>query len=256
MGVPLLMGRNFTAHDAAQAKPVVIVNEAFVSMHFPGESPLGKTANGEIIGVVRNAPPVNLRRPTQPAIYWAYRQGAFGRMTFRVRTTVDAASVFPAIRDSLQEVDAQLPISNVRTFAEQVNRGLAQENMFAGLSTLFGVLAVVLTCVGFYGVMAYDVARRTNEIGVRLAMGARPVQMSRLIMSEGLFLVVIGAGLGILGAFASTHYVESVLFGVAADDGITITAAVFVMLVIAAIAAFLPARKASRIDPLIALRYE
>jgi predicted permease len=256
MGVPLLMGRSFTAQDAAQAKPVAIVNETFARMHFPGESALGKTANGEIVGVVGDAQFGDLRRPASPAVYWAYRQGAYGRMTFRIRTRVEATSVYPAIRDSLEDLNSELAISNVRTFAEQVERGLAQENMFAGLSAVFGVLAVVLTCVGFYGTMAYAVARRTNEIGVRMALGAKPLQMLRLIMSEGLILVVLGAGLGVLGALASARYIESILFGVSADDGITIIGAVILMLAIAALAALMPARRASRIDPLAAVRYE
>jgi len=257
VGVPMLMGRPLTAADTEGSRPVLVVNEAFVHANFPDTSPLGKTANGEIVGVVRDAPLGSLRQQPAPAMYWAFRQGGgYGRVTFRVRTNVDAMSIYPSIRDSLRQVESRLPVFNVRTFAMQVEQGLAQENMFAGLSTLFGILAVVLTCVGFYGIMAYSVARRTSEIGVRLALGAKPLDVLRLIMSEGLFLVIAGSGVGIAGALASTQYIESILFGLPADDGITITAAVFLMIAVAAAAAFFPARKAARLDPVIALRYE
>jgi predicted permease len=256
LGVPLLMGRGFTPADGKGARPVVIVNEAFLHANFPDSSPIGKTANGEIIGVVRDAAFGRFKQRPAPAIYWTYRQGGFGRMTFRIRTNTDPASVFPQIRQTLMQVDSHLPISNVRTLAEQVDRGLAQENMFAGLSTLFGILALILTSVGFYGIMAYSVARRTNEIGVRMALGARGADVLRLVMSEGLVLVMIGVGLGIGGALASTRYIESILFGLAPDDGATIVAVVLLMLGIAALAAFIPARRASRVDPLVALRYE
>jgi ABC-type antimicrobial peptide transport system permease subunit len=165
-------------------------------------------------------------------------------------------SVFPAVRDAVRQIEPQLPISNVRTLAEQVIQGLPEENMFAGLSTLFGILALALTCVGFYGLMGYSVARRTNEIGIRMALGAKRTDVLHLVMSEGLSLVIIGAGFGVAGALVATRYVENILFGLPPNDGITIAAAVAVMIVVAAVAVFLPARKASRVDPLVALRYE
>ncbi len=262
MGVHVLLGRSFTTADRQGTRPVVIVNETFVHNFFPDTSPLGKTANGEIIGVVRDTRLGRFRQPPGPAVYWPYgHTGAgpgfnYGRITFRVRTKLDPTAIFPAIRDSLTRVDSYLPISNVRTLAEQVDRGLAQESMFAGLSTLLGILALILTCVGFYGIMAYSVARRTNEVGVRMALGAQRLDVFGLVMSEGLFLVLIGTVLGIGGALGLSRYVESILFGLAPDDGATIIAAVLLMIAVAAVAAFIPARKAAAVDPLVALRYE
>jgi predicted permease len=256
MGIPLIAGRGFSAADNQAARQVVIVNEAFVHQYFPDASPLGQTANGEIIGVVRDSKLGRLREGVAPAIYYSYRQGGYGRMTFRIRTKVNPDSVIPAVRQAVQQVDSHLPLSNVRTLAEQVDQTLAKEKMFAGLSTLFGVLALVLTCVGFYGILAYGVARRTNEIGIRMALGAKRFDVLRLVMSEGLFLVLIGSAVGVCGALASTGYIASILFNLEPNDGLTITLAVLLMVGIAVAAAFLPARKASRIDPLVAVRYE
>jgi predicted permease len=257
MGVPLRTGRALTARDAAGTPEVVVVNEAFVRQHHPNDTPIGKTAKGEIIGVVADTPFGSLRRGPGPVLYWPYRQGgAYGRLTFRVRTNIDAMAVLPAIRDSIQQIEPLLPISNVRTLTEQIIQGLPEENMFAGLSTLFGILAVILTCVGFYGLMAYSVARRTNEIGLRMALGATRPNVLRLVMSEGLLLVAIGGAIGVAGALASTRYIERILFGLPPNDILTIAAAVLLMIAVAAVAAFLPARRASRVDPLVALRYE
>ncbi len=260
LGVPLLMGKGLTASDRQGTPPVLMVNEAFVHKYFPNTSAVGKTAGGEIVGVVRDAKIGRLRQEPGPAMYFAYRQrGGFagaGRMTFRVRTDVEPMSVFPAVRDALQKIDSHLPIANARSMTDGINLAYARENMFAGLSTLFGTLALILTCVGFYGIIAYSVARRTNEIGVRIALGAKRFDVLRLVMSEGLFLVIAGIGFGVGGALASGRYIQTILFGLAPDDGVTIILAISVMIAIALLAAFLPARKASRVDPLTALRDE
>jgi predicted permease len=256
MGIQLLAGRSFDRTDDPSSPKVVVVNEAFAHKYFPDVSPLGKTANGQIVGVVRDTKLGRFRRDVQPMIYYPYRQAGYGRMTFRIRTGVEPSSIIPFVREAVQKTDSHLPLSNVGTFADQVDQGLAVENMFAGLSTLFGVLALVLTCVGFYGVMTYNVARRTNEIGVRMALGAGRFDVLQLILNQGLVLVMIGSALGVAIAVVSSRFVASVLYGLAPDDGFTIGIAVLVIAVIAALAAFIPARKASRIDPLAALRYE
>jgi ABC-type antimicrobial peptide transport system permease subunit len=161
-----------------------------------------------------------------------------------------------SIREAVREVDNNLPLFDVKSQSQQADESLAQERLFATLSSFFGVLALLLACIGLYGVMSYGVARRTNEIGIRMALGATAPRVTRMVMRETMLVVVIGVAIGLGAAFGATRLVGAMLFGLAPTDPITISLAVVLMLVVAALAGYLPARRAAKVDPMIALRYE
>jgi ABC-type antimicrobial peptide transport system permease subunit len=176
--------------------------------------------------------------------------------TFYVRTAADPAASIGAIREAVRQIDPTLPLRNVITQVEQVEKRLQQERVFAQAYALFGVLALVLASVGLFGLMSYSVARRTNEIGIRMALGAHARDVLRLVMRESLTLVAVGVVTGLAAAFAAGRLVQSLLYGLSPTDAPTIAISVAVMIAVAAFAGYLPARRASRVDPLIALRYE
>ena len=177
-------------------------------------------------------------------------------MNFEVRTAGDPTALVAAIREAVSEVDKNVPLFDVKTQRRQAEQSLAQERLFATLSSFFGVLALLLVCIGLYGVMSYAVTRRTNEIGIRMALGATAPRVTRMVMRETMLLVVIGVVIGLGGALASTRLIEGMLFALAPRDPVTISLATLLMIAVAAIAGYLPARRASKVDPMVALRYE
>jgi ABC-type antimicrobial peptide transport system permease subunit len=177
-------------------------------------------------------------------------------MNFEVRVAGDPVQLITAVRQAVQSVDSNVPLFAVKTQSEQVDQSLARERTFAQLSTFFGLLALLLACIGLYGIMSYGVTRRTQEIGIRMALGARPGNVLWLVMRETLLLVLIGVAIGLPAALAATQLIASMLFGLMPNDPVTISAATIFMIGVAAFAGYIPARRAARVDPMIALRYE
>jgi predicted permease len=210
----------------------------------------------EIVGVARDAKYTDLRRETPPTVYTPYQQETPGQVNFAVRTAGDTGALTASIREAVRDVDKNLPLFNVKTQSQQADESLAQERLFATLSSFFGLLALLLASIGLYGVMSYNVARRTNEIGIRMALGARRGDVVRLVLQETLLLVLIGLVVGFGTALATTRLISSMLFGLTPNDPITIMLAAWLLIGVAMLAGYLPARRASRIDPMVALRYE
>jgi ABC-type antimicrobial peptide transport system permease subunit len=179
-----------------------------------------------------------------------------GEAVFEVRSAVDPRTVIPAVRSIVSELDKDLPLLSLKTEAEQIERSLFQERLIARLSSFFGGLSLLLACIGLYGLLSYEVARRTREIGVRMALGARPSDVLRFIVGQGIALSAAGAVLGILGALAVTHYLASLLYGVRPFDPLTFLSVALLLGFVALAACYIPARRASRVDPMVALRYE
>jgi len=267
-GIPTLQGRSFTDADSETAPKVALLNEAAVRFYFGGRSPLGAQVRFgqrdgtsppyEIVGVVKDLRYQNLREPDTRLIYLPLPQARdrLGRLTLAVRAEGRPTELTGAINNELHAVSPDILLTNIATLNEQVDQSLVQERLVATLSLFFGLLALSLACIGLYGVMSYDVARRTHEIGIRMALGASAPLVVRLILRETLVWVALGVALGLGAAMATTRWVESLLFGLTAHDPLTIGLAAAGLLVVAAIAGYLPARKASRVDPLVALRHD
>ncbi len=262
MEIRLAAGRGFNNHDTATSPKVALINEAAATKYFPNENPVGQRYGGsaenttevEIIGVVRDAKYASVRDPAPPTLYIPYAQTRAGGVTVAVRTAGLPGSVTNSIREAVKEIDPNLPMMDVSTQIEQVERRFAQEKVFAQAYTLFGGLALLLAAIGLFGLMSYSVSRRTNEIGIRMALGAQRRDVLRLVMRESLILVAAGIAVGVLIAIGASRLVATLLFGLAGTDSLTVAAAIAVMIVVAALAGFLPARRASRVDPMIALR--
>ena len=269
MEIPLLMGRNLTEQDDARAPRVAIVNQAFARAHFANESPIGKCFSFgpekpceiEIVGMARDAKYTSQRDEVEPTVYQSWRQslGRMSRGVFEVRTAGDPTSLIGPIRQAMQEVDSNLPLSNIRTQVQQADQTLAIERTFAKLLTLFGLIAQQLAAIGLYGVMAYAVSQRTHEIGIRMALGADRRKVLMMVVREGMTLTLIGIAIGLAGAYALMKYLETLtelLFGVEARDPWTFAAIAVLLAAVALVACLVPARRATKVDPLTALRYE
>jgi predicted permease len=282
MQIPFLAGRGFNASDYAlaaantaaeisgstpSAAPTpVIVNQMFVGKFLGKENPLGKqfgeapasemgpaSPGYEIVGVVRDAKYGNLRREINPTMYEPQsRSGA----SFEVRAAAEPTAMVPAIRNVVAQINANLPLFNVTTESEQIDRLLFQERLIARLSGFFGILALVLACIGLYGLLAYEVARRTREIGIRMALGAQQRDVLRLVVRQGITLAVVGAIVGIGVALGVTRYLSTFLYGISAADPLTFAAVAVLLTLVALAACYVPARRATRVDPMEALRYE
>jgi predicted permease len=265
MGMPLLLGRKFTdGENNATAPKVAILNDAAARKYFPNQNPIGQrvgpnlenSSQFEIVGVLRDAKYDSVRDQAPPTMYVPHLQTRTLAPTFAVRTTGDPLAMVNAIRDVVRQVDANVPMTDVSTQMEQVERRFLQERTFAQAYTLFGSLSLILAAVGLFGVMSYAVARRTSEIGIRLALGAQRAQVLGATMRESLVLVAGGLMIGLAIAIGASRFVATLLFGIAPQDGATIALAMAIMAAVAALAAYLPARRASRVDPMVALRYE
>jgi ABC-type antimicrobial peptide transport system permease subunit len=236
-------------------------------LFFPNESPLGrrfrlggpdaKPENDKIvIGVVRDAKYMGLKERPWPAAYLPYSQEAGYLWDFEVRFSSEARSTVSAVREAIHEIDPRLPISNTGTLAEQVYRSVLDQRLTAQLSSCFSLVAVFLACIGIYGLMSYAVVHRTNEIGIRAAFGAQQGQILRLILRQGFVLAALGVAVGISLAFTVTRFLTSLLFGVRPFDPLTFICVALLLTLVALAACYIPARRATRVDPLVALRYE
>jgi len=282
LGVPMISGREFTSsddrpfktgEDLDAAASVAIINESFARHYFPGRNPIGRhigfgsdpgtKTNMEIIGVVKDFKYIGLRDEIPDQVFLPYLETGFtgqSHMTVYFRTAVGPAPVMLAARQKVHELDANIPVVAMRTTEEQISESLATERMIASLSSVFGLLATLLATIGLYGVMSYAVARRTREIGIHVVLGASPSSVLKMVMHEVLFLIGVGLAVGIPASIAAVrlggHWISAILFGVLPTDAPTIALAALLMGTVALLAGYFPARRAMRVDPMVALRYE
>jgi predicted permease len=260
---------NASPHAPAKAAPVpAIVNDTFVKQYFPKQNPIGlhlddpvpeepssapRSPGYEIVGVVKSTKYSGLRRDIKPAIYLPLTRGG---TDFELRTAIDTAALIPVIRSIVNAVDPNLPIFDVRTQTERIESLISQQRTIARLSSFFGLVALVLACIGLYGLLAYEVTRRTREIGIRVALGAQQGNVVTLVLRQGIVLVVLGCAFGVAAGLGLTRYLRSLLYGVEPLDPLTFVSVVTLLFVVALAACYLPARRASQVDPMIALRHQ
>jgi len=263
MGIPLVAGRDFNAQDREGSPPVVIVNEELARRYYGGNA-IGKRLRiggsdasfSEIVGVARTARYRNLREQPLPFIYIPLGQEYQAGMTLMVRTAGEPAALVGPLRNEMRSLNRDVPVFSVQTMTERIGGQLAADRMIAVLLSIFGGGALLLAAIGIYGVMGYSVAQRTHEIGIRIALGADQREILKLIVRQGMVLIAIGAGLGLLLALAATRVLKSLLFDVSATDPFTFAVVVPLLIAVALLACYLPARRATKVDPLVALRYE
>jgi predicted permease len=267
VGMPILSGRGITAQDSGNGPRVAVINQAFAKQFFPNTNPIGKRvtdtypgnpASAEIVGVVADAKYNSLREETPTRLYnpifnpfWPEHSAYF-----EIRTSADPATVSSALRAVVHDTNSAIPEIEIHTMSGLVDDSLQTDHFVAQLSTAFGLLAIILASVGLYGIMAFTVARRTRDIGIRMALGAGRSKIVRQVLSETLVLMLIGIAVGVPVALAGTRLIKSMLFGLGAVDPVAIIAACSILAVIAGLAGYIPARRASRVDPMVALRYE
>lgn len=267
LSIPLVAGRDFTKRDTAQSVKVAVINQTMARRFFPDTNPLGrriafgrvegKPPDIEIVGVVEDSKHAEVRDEAYPFVYTPWTQSPrTGRLTFYVRTAQGPATMVPALRRAVAQLDANLPLYDVQTLQAQIATSLGGERLLALLSSVFGMLAALLAAVGMYGVISYSVTQRTQEIGIRLALGAQPSDVLKLVVGQGMKLAVVGVALGLVSAFVVTRLMATLLFGVGASDPVTFVAAALLLAGVAFVACYIPARRATKVDPMIALRYE
>jgi predicted permease len=265
LGIPIVAGRPFGAQDTSTSQRVAIINRALAKKRFPNMNPIGKRFRSsgpadnwlQIVGICADTHYASLREEAPPQFFVPYRQQpAVGDITFMIRTPLAPALLVSAFRGVVQKQDRDLPIIDIRTQQEQIEATMQQERMFAALTTGFGVLALALACVGIYGIMAYTVANRTNEIGIRLALGAQPGQVRGMILRESGWLAGAGVVVGVGAALALTRLVKSMLYGVQPWDPVTMAGGALLLLCVALAASWIPARRAAGVQPMQALRHE
>jgi putative ABC transport system permease protein len=274
MGIKLLRGRFFTEQDTQSSPLVAVIDEDFARQHFPNEDPIGKFLEGnkelniphfEIVGIVSHVRNYGLDTPgpVQAELYYAFKQvpdkflpQLAGRMSVVARTTTDQTALTAAVRHEVQAVDPNQPVFNVNTMQQVLADSLASQRLSMLLLSIFAGVAMILAAVGIYGVLSYTVIQRTHEIGIRMALGARVPDVIRLVLGHAMMLVTIGIGLGLVGAFAVTRVMASLLYGVSATDPLTFGGVSLLLAAIALVACLIPARRATKVDPMVALRHE
>ena len=271
VGTTIISGRPFTSQDNQDHSGVAIVNEAFARRYFPHENALGqqiqpvrpaqirdneKFTSFEIVGIVRDMKSAGWNTESEPIYYLPATQAPFQEMTILVRTRNDPTMLVSALRNAVQTIDPTLPVTNISTLDQIVSDSIAQPRLNMLLMSLFGALALILAAVGIYGLLSYTVTERTREIGIRMALGAQVTDVLKHFLRQGMTLVLIGEVIGLLGAFALTRVIRGLLFGVAPTDGMTFLVVVVLLTSVALVACYFPARRAAKVDPLVALRYE
>lgn len=270
MGIPIVAGRGFSRSDTATSPKVAVINRALAERRFPKQNPIGKLfrtfeqPDGQarqtwirIVGICGDARYSSLREEPPPQFYLPYvQQQEVGGMTYQIRTTLSPAALAPILLRTVQSVDRDLPVTDLRTQREQIDATLTIERTLAALASGFGLLALALACVGIYGVMAYSVAQRTNEIGIRLALGAEPTRVRRMILRESATLTIAGVVVGLIAALLLARLVKSMLYGITPYDPVTLSGGVALLLSVALAASWIPARRAASVQPMQALRHE
>ncbi len=265
MQIPLKQGRFYNAQEATEMRHVVLVNEAFVQKNLGGANPLGRRLKiymkdqndeNEIIGVVGDSKHLGLDTAVEPMAYWPHPELVYPSMTMVLRTKGDARAVAPAAREVIRTLDPLQPIGEISTMESLLSVSVARSRFSASLLTVFSFVALVMAAVGIYGVMSYSVLQRTHEIGVRMALGAQRIDVLKLVVKQGVLLALIGVAAGLAASFALTRLIATLLFEVTATDTATFTAVSVGLFLVTLLACYLPARRATRVDPLKALRYE
>jgi predicted permease len=266
MGIPILQGRGFNAQDTSTSPTVAVVNRTLARQFFPNENPIGQTFEADaddvkgrvqIVGIAADTRYADLRSETPPTFYLSYQQTLeASRMVVEIRTAEEPGTVLSQVRTTIESLDRDLPLIDVRTMSEQIRATVSGERIFAQLTSAFGVLALVLACIGIYGIMAYTVARRTGEIGIRMALGAQAGRVLTMVLREVSWLAFAGIAVGIGGALWLAHFLSAMLYGLKPSDPLTLASAASLLMVVAILAGFGPARRASRVDPIRALRHE
>jgi predicted permease len=269
LGVPIVLGREILESDHAGAPRICVINEAFAKRFFDRRNPIGMRITSieddnvtrtayQIVGVSRNAHTQGLRAEVAPRYFLPAKQdpSQLGSPTFLIRTTAGTAPVLASVRRTIERVDAALPIMHTASIEEQMAPITAQDRTTAKLAMVFGCVALTLAAIGLYGVLSYGIARRKSEIAVRIALGAQPGRVVAMILRETMGLVIAGLALGAGLAYAASRLIHSRLYGVAPEDPLTLALATVLLLLVALCAAYLPAQRASRLDPMAALRQE
>jgi len=270
MGLPLIAGREFTVKDGSGAPRVAIINETMARQYWPGQNALGRrfrlgdpaadTPWRQIVGIVADVRQMGLDEPVKAEMYFPYQQTKeydfFTPRDLAIRTSGDTSNLVSSVRQIVREVDPDQPVSNVATMAEVLGTEAAQRRMGMIMLAGFAALALLLASLGIYGVLAYFVTQHTNEIGVRQALGATPRNILLLVLRKGMGLTLLGVGIGLVAAFALTRLMSSLLFGVTAADPLTFATVPLVLVGVALLACYIPARRATKVDPIVALRYE
>jgi putative ABC transport system permease protein len=264
LGIPLVLGRDFSDEDAEERPLVVIVNETIVRMHFAGGSPIGKrvTFGGlrgpwrEIVGVVRDSKYGGLHEGDLPVAYMPLAQNHETGVTLYARASVPPESLIPMIRREIQALEPHLPVPDIRTMTQTIGTSLYAARMGAWLLGVFGGLALLLAVVGIYGVLSFSISRRTREMGIRLALGAERRDVFLLVVRDRMLLVSIGIIIGLAGGLAGGKSLSTFLYGVSTSDPPTFAATIVILTAVALVACIIPARRAMRVNPIVALRYE
>ncbi|HSE38881.1 MAG TPA: ABC transporter permease, partial [Blastocatellia bacterium] len=267
--IPLLRGRYFTEQDQRGGSGVAIINETLAAKYFPNEDPLGKRITNiganqndgdpekwEIVGIVGDVHHSSLIKPAAPELYLPYQQNSWSWGNFLVRTTKEPASLSKSFTKEIQSGDRTVPVTRVQPLTQAISNTVAEARFYTFLFALFGATGLILTLTGIYSVISYTVSQRTQEIGIRMAMGAQTRDVLRLIVGQGMAMAIIGVAIGLAGAFALTRLMTSLLFNVSATDTVTFVAIPLMLTGVALAASFVPARRAAKVDPMQALRYE
>jgi len=266
MNIPLIAGRTFEPRDNMSAPPVAVVTQSFVRAYFPNENPIGQRItfgfppdpgiSREIIGIVGDVHDVSLGKDPGPMMYAAYAQSPFPGACIAVQSTLAPVAVISSIRDSVAALDKDLPVTDIATMTEVLHDSTAQPRFRTTLIAIFAAIALILAATGIFGVISYSVQCRTNEIGIRVALGASAVSILNMVLSETLILAAIGLAVGLPVALASSHVLGHLLFGVSPADPTTLIVVSLTLALVAAAAGYVPARRATQVDPLIALRHD
>jgi predicted permease len=267
IGIPLRRGRLFDDRDREGTTPVVLLTDRAVRQYFPNEEPLGKKitlgwgrgpkrerAGGEVVGIIGDIKDAGLDEADPPQIYLPYRQWPVQSMAFVVKTRVPPGSIADAVRREVYAVDANMPVSNVRTLGQIVARSISQPRFYMTLLAVFAAVALVLAAIGIFGVLSYAVAQRTREIGIRMALGAEGRSVRGLVVRQAMLLAISGVAAGVIAAWWMARLLGSLLFGVTPRDPVTFAAVAAMLAAVALIASYVPARRATRVDPVVALR--
>lgn len=264
MGIPLLRGRTFTDRDVKDAPRVALISDSFARRYFPNEDPLGQwihmstgpESDREIVGIVGDVKQYGLASTTTAQMYEPYLQASFSFINIVLRTTNDPLGLSGAVRSQVLAVDPEQPVSSIMDLDRVVADSVARSRFSVVLLAVFSAIALVLSAVGIYGVMAYAVTQRTHEMGIRLALGAQPTDVMKLVVLHGMAINSVGLGIGLAAAFALTRLLSSLLFGVKAYDPFTFVGVALLVTLVSLLACYVPARRAMRVDPIVALRYE
>ena len=266
MRIPLLRGRFFSDMDSPSSPKVAIISKALVRRYFPNQDPLGKemrfgfppnsNVSREIVGIVGDIRDAALSRKPEPMMYVPFAQAPLYGGEVVVRSSLSASSVAAGIRDAVRSIDKNLPVTDIESFDDALGQSISQERFHTFLLASFSAIALMLAAIGIFGVISYSASQRTREIGIRIALGAERRDILRLILGQGTRLALFGLGIGVVAAFLLTHLMSSLLYGVSATDPVTFGSVTIILLAVALIACYIPARHAMHVDPVVALRYE